>query len=88
MLVLASTSVYRRELLERLRLPFDIFAPRVDEIDPLGRDELRKAPGVGTQSQRVASLAVEPDPLGAEPLHFADQGPVASGNDGAGARAQ
>jgi septum formation protein len=31
MLVLASTSVYRRELLQRLRLPFDTFAPRVDE---------------------------------------------------------
>lgn len=31
-LVLASTSPYRRELLARLRLPFDIRAPGVDEI--------------------------------------------------------
>ncbi len=30
-LVLASTSPYRRELLERLRLPFVVEAPRVDE---------------------------------------------------------
>lgn len=30
-LVLASTSRYRRELLERLRLPFDTVAPGVDE---------------------------------------------------------
>lgn len=30
-LVLASTSPYRRELLERLRLPFDIAAPQADE---------------------------------------------------------
>ena len=30
-LVLASTSRYRRELLERLRLPFDVVAPDVDE---------------------------------------------------------
>jgi len=30
-LILASTSRYRRELLERLRLPFDVVAPRVDE---------------------------------------------------------
>jgi septum formation protein len=30
-LVLASTSRYRRELLERLRLPFDVIAPEVDE---------------------------------------------------------
>ena len=31
-LVLASTSRYRRELLARLRLPFDIEAPGVDEL--------------------------------------------------------
>ena len=30
-LVLASTSHYRRELLKRLRLPFDVVAPGVDE---------------------------------------------------------
>ncbi len=30
-LVLASTSRYRRELLERLRLPFDVVAPGIDE---------------------------------------------------------
>ncbi len=31
LLVLASTSPYRRELLQRLRLPFEIAAPEVDE---------------------------------------------------------
>jgi septum formation protein len=31
MLVLASTSLYRRQLLERLRLPFETFAPSVEE---------------------------------------------------------
>jgi septum formation protein len=30
-LVLASTSRYRRELLQRLRLPFDVHSPEVDE---------------------------------------------------------
>ena len=30
-LILASTSRYRRELLQRLRLPFDVRAPEVDE---------------------------------------------------------
>jgi septum formation protein len=30
-LILGSTSRYRRELLERLRLPFEVIAPRVDE---------------------------------------------------------
>ena len=35
-LVLASTSRYRRELLARLRLPFDVVAPEVDESARLG----------------------------------------------------
>jgi septum formation protein len=30
-LILASTSVYRRELLERLRIPFEVVSPKVDE---------------------------------------------------------
>ena len=30
-LILGSTSVYRRELLQRLRLPFDVVSPLVDE---------------------------------------------------------
>lgn len=35
-LVLASTSRYRRELLERLRLPFEVLAPGVDETPAAG----------------------------------------------------
>jgi septum formation protein len=35
-LVLASTSRYRRELLERLRLPFDTLSPAVDEAPQAG----------------------------------------------------
>jgi len=31
LLVLGSTSVYRRELLQRLRLPFEVVSPQVDE---------------------------------------------------------
>ena len=31
LLILGSTSVYRRELLQRLRLPFDVVSPQVDE---------------------------------------------------------
>ena len=30
-LILGSTSVYRRELMQRLRLPFEVVAPQVDE---------------------------------------------------------
>lgn len=35
-LILASTSRYRRELLERLRLPFDVVSPQVDETPRAG----------------------------------------------------
>lgn len=35
-LILASTSRYRRELLERLRLPFEVHAPRIDETPDEG----------------------------------------------------
>ena len=35
-LVLASTSRYRRELLARLRLPFEVRAPEVDETPQPG----------------------------------------------------
>ena len=35
-LILGSTSRYRRELLERLRLPFDVLAPEVDETPRAG----------------------------------------------------
>ncbi len=46
-LILASTSVYRRTLLERLRLPFEVIAPQVDETplsdEPAERTALRLA---------------------------------------------
>jgi septum formation protein len=42
-LILASTSVYRRELLERLRIPFDVISPQVDETPLLGEDTVNLA---------------------------------------------
>ena len=39
-LILASTSVYRRELLERLRIPFDVVSPKVDETPLAGESSL------------------------------------------------
>lgn len=35
-LILASTSIYRKELLERLRIPFEIISPKVDETPLAG----------------------------------------------------
>ncbi len=39
-LILASTSRYRRELLERLRIPFDVVSPKVDEAPLAGESTL------------------------------------------------
>lgn len=43
MLILASTSPYRRELLARLRLPFEVAAPGVDEAPATGETPLELA---------------------------------------------
>lgn len=43
MIILASTSPYRRVLLERLALPFEVMAPRVDETPLPGVDAERTA---------------------------------------------
>ncbi|QWD65065.1 septum formation inhibitor Maf [Polynucleobacter sp. MWH-UH2A] len=39
-LILASTSVYRRELLTRLRIPFEVVSPKVDETPLTGESTL------------------------------------------------
>ncbi|MBU3540913.1 septum formation protein Maf [Polynucleobacter sp. UB-Tiil-W10] len=40
LLILASTSKYRRELLERLRIPFEVVSPEVDETPITGESTL------------------------------------------------
>lgn len=42
-LILASTSVYRRNLLERLRIPFEVISPKVDETPLTGESTLALA---------------------------------------------
>ncbi|MEY5020942.1 MAG: hypothetical protein RJA91_486, partial [Pseudomonadota bacterium] len=37
-LVLASSSPYRRELLSRFKLPFDVFSPEIDESPYIGEN--------------------------------------------------
>lgn len=53
-LVLASTSVYRRELLSRLRIPFSVAAPHVDE-SPLPGES---AANLAQRLARAKALAV------------------------------
>ena len=52
-LILASTSRYRRELLQRLRLPFEVIAPLVDEAPLPG-----EAPAVLAQRLAMAKARV------------------------------
>ena len=42
-LILASSSVYRRELLNRLRIPFEVISPKVDETPLTGESTLNLA---------------------------------------------
>ena len=42
-LILASTAVYRRELLDRLRIPFEVIPPQVDETPLPGESTLALA---------------------------------------------
>jgi septum formation protein len=66
-LILASTSVYRRELLERLRLPFTVESPGVDERapadEPAGELALRLAlaKASAVAKRRVGSLVLGSD---------------------------
>jgi septum formation protein len=76
-LLLGSTSVYRRELLQRLRLPFDVAAPDVDETPQAGerppelarRLALAKARAVAARHpQAVVIGSDQVADLGGEPL--------------------
>ncbi len=59
-LFLASSSPYRRELLERLRLPFVCTSPDIDESHhPRVRHNAGKAPGTG-KSQSLGSEVPRP----------------------------
>lgn len=56
-LILASTSRYRRELLERLRLPFEVLAPAVDETALPGESPRALAERLAlAKAQAVAAL--------------------------------
>jgi septum formation protein len=59
-LILASTSRYRRELLQRLRLPFDMVAPQVDETPRAGERPAELALRLALAKARAVG-AVEPD---------------------------
>jgi septum formation protein len=55
-LVLASTSAYRRELLSRLRLPFEVAAPQVDEVAIASETPLERAQRLALAKAEAVSL--------------------------------
>lgn len=52
-LILASTSPYRRELLGRLQIPFEVFAPEVDETPHSGETPEQTATRLAEAKARV-----------------------------------
>jgi septum formation protein len=55
-LILASTSRYRRELLQRLGLPFEVIPPLVDESGLLSESVLERAQRLALAKARAVSL--------------------------------
>jgi septum formation protein len=66
-LVLASTSRYRRDLLARLRLPFDVIAPAVDETALAGEQPAALAERLaGAKAQAVAARCPDAVVIGSD----------------------
>ncbi|MFT4178073.1 MAG: Maf family nucleotide pyrophosphatase [Thermomonas sp.] len=66
-LLLASTSRYRRELLERLRLPFDVARPEVDETQQPGETPVTLAARLArAKAQAVATQHADAWALGSD----------------------
>ena len=85
-LILGSTSVYRRELLGRLRLPFSVESPHVDETTLPGESPAALAQRLAlAKAQAVATRFPEAIVIGSDQV--ADLEGVALGKPGEHARA-
>jgi septum formation protein len=85
-LILASTSRYRSELLQRLRLPFDMVAPEVDETPRPGERPADLALRLALAKARAVG-AIEPEAIVIGSDQVADLGGVALGKPGTHERA-
>lgn len=88
-LILASTSVYRRELLTRLRLPFTCERPETDETPLPGEAPVALAERLA-QAKAAAVALQHPHcwVLGSDQVAELDGRPIGKPGDAAGARAQ
>jgi septum formation protein len=88
-IVLASTSPYRRELLQRLRLPFDVVAPAVDESRAAGEAPLALALRLArAKAEAVASLTADALVIGSDQVAELDGEPIGKPHTHAAAVAQ
>ncbi len=76
-LILASTSRYRRELLERLRLPFSVVSPQVDETPHEGESPAALAMRLaGAKAAAVAALHPQAVVIGSDQVAELDGVPI------------
>jgi septum formation protein len=88
-LVLASTSRYRRKLLERLRLPFDVVAPEVDEAPLPGERPAEIAQRLArAKADAVAALRPQAAVIGSDQVADLDGEAIGKPGDHARAVAQ
>jgi septum formation protein len=85
-LILGSTSRYRRELLERLRLPFEVHAPDVDETPHAGEAPAALAQRLAlAKAQAVSAAHPQAVVIGSDQVADLDGQPI--GKPGTHARA-
>ncbi|HUD34880.1 Maf family nucleotide pyrophosphatase [Variovorax sp. PvP013] len=88
-LILASTSRYRRELLARLRLPFDVHAPEVDETPLPGETPLALAQRLAlSKANTIAARFPEAIVIGSDQVADLDGEPLGKPGDHERATAQ
>ena len=88
-LILASTSRYRRELLQRLRLPFEVLAPGVDETPLDGESPPALAMRLAVaKAQAIAQDAPDAVVIGSDQVADLDGRPIGKPHDHERARAQ
>lgn len=88
-LVLASTSRYRQELLSRLRLPFEVQSPHVDETPLAGETPAALAQRLAlAKSQAVASLRPDAVVIGSDQVADVDGEAIGKPGNHAAAVAQ
>jgi septum formation protein len=88
-LVLASTSLYRRDLLARLRIPFTMRRPNVDEASVAGEDPRQRAERLAlAKAQAIAQQEASSVVIGADQVAACDGVILDKPGDAATARVQ